>query len=360
MNKEELEALNDEIMPNGVRRRDFLKGVAAVGMGAFPLAMLLAGCNSNQGASADGTPEADALAGTGTPEAAQEGLSSSFGNWVDPSKSDSLMEQVMAETEEVSDAICPDGTVIPAVFVKLRNRINRIGQGIGSIPDETGYQMIMYLWSEEDAENYLKMPLHRMFTTGDYKALTGWDEEKCQQILDDQADRNLIWRTNRGGLPRYALIPYINGFWEFNELKAYYSGIEGAVTEFDIQGIRGMDPNGESGSTFPLFRTYPISVDVVAEDELQPYQDWRALIKRNKNITVSPCQCRTQWDALGVPHPDEHPHRTCLSLGDMAEYFMETGIGEQITQEEAIEIVEDIIDKGMVVESSSQDRKSVV
>lgn len=123
------------------------------------------------------------------------------------------------------------------------------------------------------------------------------------------------------------------------------------MTEFDIQGIRGMDPNGESGSTFPLFRTYPISVDVVAEDELQPYQDWRALIKRNKNITVSPCQCRTQWDALGVPHPDEHPHRTCLSLGDMAEYFMETGIGEQITQEEAIEIVEDIIDKGMVVES---------
>lgn len=351
MNKEELEALNNEIMPNGVRRRDFLKGVAAVGMGAFPLAMLLAGCNSNQGASAGGTPEADALAGTGTPEAAQEGLSSSFGNWVDPSKSDSLMEQVMAETEEVSDAICPDGTVIPAVFVKLRNRINRIGQGIGSIPDETGYQMIMYLWSEEDAENYLKMPLHRMFTTGDYKALTGWDEEKCQQILDDQADRNLIWRTNRGGLPHYALIPYINGFWEFNELKAYYSGIEGAVTEFDIQGIRGMDPNGESGSTFPLFRTYPISVDVVAEDELQPYQDWRALIKRNKNITVSPCQCRTQWDALGVPHPDEHPHRTCLSLGDMAEYFMETGIGEQITQEEAIEIVEDIIDKGMVVES---------
>ena len=220
MNKEELEALNDEIMPNGVRRRDFLKGVAAVGMGAFPLAMLLAGCNSNQGASAGGTPEADALAGTGTPEAAQEGLSSSFGNWVDPSKSDSLMEQVMAETEEVSDAICPDGTVIPAVFVKLRNRINRIGQGIGSIPDETGYQMIMYLWSEEDAENYLKMPLHRMFTTGDYKALTGWDEEKCQQILDDQADRNLIWRTNRGGLPHYALIPYINGFWEFNDLKA--------------------------------------------------------------------------------------------------------------------------------------------
>ncbi|MGX8705326.1 MAG: 4Fe-4S binding protein, partial [bacterium] len=35
----------------------------------------------------------------------------------------------------------------------------------------------------------------------------------------------------------------------------------------------------------------------------------------------------------------------------MAEYFIENGIGEQITPDEAIEIVEDIISKGMVVES---------
>ncbi|WP_242370061.1 4Fe-4S binding protein [Adlercreutzia muris] len=353
MNKEELRALEDEIMPNGMRRRDFLKGAAAFGMGVMPLAMLLSGCST-----APAAPAEEKLSDTAeSPEGAAEGspapsdISTTDGAWVDPSKSDSLLDQVMAETEEVTDAVRPDGTVIPAIYVRMRNRINRIGNGIGSIPDETGYEMIMYLWSEEDAENYLKMPMHRMFTTGDYMAATGFDEETCQQILDDQADRCLIWRTNRGGLPHYALIPYINGFWEFNELLAHFSGVEGAVAEFDTQGITGVDPNGENGTTFPLFRTYPISVDVVAEDQLQPFQDWRALIRRNKNITVSPCQCRTMWEALGVPHPDEHPHRTCLSLGDMAEYFMETGIGEQITQDEAIAIVEDIIDKGMVVES---------
>ena len=353
MNKEELRALEDEIMPNGMRRRDFLKGAAAFGMGVMPLAMLLSGCSTAPAAPADEklSETAGAAEGAGEGAAAPTGISTTDGAWVDPSKSDSLLEQVMAETDEVTEAVRPDGTVIPAVYVRMRNRINRIGNGIGSIPDETGYEMIMYLWSEEDAENYLKMPMHRMFTTGDYMAATGFDEETCQQILDDQADRCLIWRTNRGGLPHYALIPYINGFWEFNELLAHFSGVEGAVAEFDTQGITGMDPNGENGTTFPLFRTYPISVDVVAEDQLQPFQDWRALIRRNKTITVSPCQCRTMWDALGVPHPDEHPHRTCLSLGDMAEYFMETGIGEQITQDEAIAIVEDIIDKGMVVES---------
>lgn len=347
MKKVDYEALQDEIMPNGMKRRDFLKGAMAMGMGVMPVAMLL----QNAAPAFAAEEKADEAAEKEAAPAAQGDLSTTDGNWVDPSKDGDLMQLVLTETEDVEDAICPDGTVIPAIYVRMRNRINRIGNGIGSIPNETSYQMIMYLWSEEDAENYMKMPLHRMFTALDYKAATGWDEAKCKEILDDQANRNLIWRTTRGGLDHYALIPYINGFWEFNELKAYYSGEEGAVFEFDTQGITGVDPNAESTTTFPLFRSYPISLDVVAEDDFAPYHDWRALIERNEMITVSPCQCRTMWDALGVPHPDEHPHRTCLSLGDMAEYFIETGIGEQITKEEAIEIVEDIIDKGMVVES---------
>lgn len=68
-------------------------------------------------------------------------------------------------------------------------------------------------------------------------------------------------------------------------------------------------------------------------------------------ITVSQCQCRLMWEGLGVPFPEDHPRRTCLSLGEMAEYFIEQGIGEQITQDEAIKIYEDAIDAGMVIES---------
>lgn len=330
-----LELLEEAFKPGNIERRDFLKGAALGALGMAPMAMLL-GCSSG-GANA----KSDGLPKTG------EGA----GGWVDPASSDELMEKVLAEAEDVEDAILPDGTVIPAIFVRMRNHINRMGIGIGSIPNETSWQMIQYLWSEEDAENYMKMPVHRMFTTGDYKKATGWDEEKCQQILDDQANRCLIWRTTRGGLKHYALFPYINGFWEFNELLAHFSGKPGAVKEFDTQGIMGSDPNAESGHTFPLFRSYPVGPEVVEGGELDIYHDWRSLIKRNELITVSPCQCRTMWEALDVPYPKEHPHRTCLSLGDMAQYFIETGIGEQISQDEAIAIVEDIIAKGMVVES---------
>ena len=328
-------------------RRSFLKGMGVMGIGMSMMPVLsLFGMEAK---AEEVAQEAEAAAD----EAVKNQFDFNLTANEEVKHSDALFAKVLDEAEVTSDVTLSDGTVIPAVYVRMRNRINRIGKGIGSIPNANSWDMIKYLWSEEDAENYMKMPLHKLFTVGNYSELTGWDEEKCSEILEDQANRNLIWRVRRGGLAFYSVMPYINGFWEFGELQRAYAGDMAAVAEFDSQGITGVDPNGATGfdTTFPLFRTYPISADVCQDGKLEPWQDWRALIRRNKTITVSPCQCRTMWTALGVPYPEEQPMRTCLSLGEMAEYFIENGIGEQITPDEAIEIVEDIIDKGMVVES---------
>ena len=106
----------------------------------------------------------------------------------------------------------------------------------------------------------------------------------------------------------------------------------------------------------PLFHTYPVSADVVEEDELAPYMDWKAIIEANEKITVSPCQCRLMWKSFGAPmcHGDgDHPFETCLSFGELAEYFDEIGIGRYISQDEAIAMVEKCMDAGMVPESLS-------
>ena len=330
-------------MMSNLNRRDFLKGVGGIGlgMGMMPIMGLL---------------------GLETKAKAEETAEQGLKFFANLNESDELLEAIRNESEVTSDLTMSNGTVIPAVYVRLRNRINRIGQGIGSIPNANSYQMIMNLWSEEDAENYLKMPLHQMFTAANYAAEAGISEEEAAKILWDQSKRSLIWRVKRGGQYLYALMPYINGFWEFNELDIVFNQSNGGdpckpdadtnakVGQFNMMGIGGADPNS-SDSTFPLFRAYPISKDVVAEGELLPYEDWRAIIKRHNTITVSPCQCRTMWNGLGVPYPEEHPMETCLSLGEMAEYFIENNIGRQITQDEAIAIVEDIISKGMVVEA---------
>lgn len=345
--------IDEEVTPQGgIKRRDFLKCAAIGAVGASVATMF--GCSpAAEGAKSEGAgdmPQAEAKA----PEAPAAPAAS--GGRIDPLTSDALMQQVLEESEVTGDVVMSDGTVIPEIYVRMRNRINRIGKGIGSNPAKNSWDMIMYLFSEEDAEHYLEMPMHEFFTAANYAVLSGRSEEECLEILEDMADRCLIFRVRRAGLPYFLLLPHVNGFWEFYELKlAYESGDPyntqpgGPIAEFNQQGI--MADTNDYDLTFPLFRSYPISLDVIEGDAFEPWQDWRALIKRNKTITVSPCQCRTMWKALEVDYPEDHPIRTCLSLGEMAEYFIENGIGDQITQDEAIAVVEDAIAHGMVPES---------
>ena len=154
---------------DNLSRRSFLKGVGGVslGMGMMPIMGLL-------GLETQAKAEA----------AAEQGLKY-FANL---NESDELLEAVKAESEVTSDLTMSNGTVIPAVYVRLRNRINRIGQGIGSIPRANSYEMIMNLWSPEDAENYLKMPLHQMFTAGNYAAEAGITEEEAPKTWNDLLD----------------------------------------------------------------------------------------------------------------------------------------------------------------------------
>ena len=202
--------------------------------------------------------------------------------------------------DEIEDAVLPDGTVVPAVYVKLRNHLNRIGQGIGSTPVETSYQMIQYLWSEEDAQHEIEMPINVQFDALEYHYLSGRPVEECKEILDDLAMRGMIMRAHRSGHDVYHLLPYINGFWEFNELRAYFEnggdsdGVAdapeayAAAAEFDAQGIGGAEPGQSFEALVPLFHTYPVSADVVEEGELAQNMDWKAIIQSNEQITVSP------------------------------------------------------------------------
>lgn len=346
-------------MSNELTRRNFVDAAAGMAVATMGATVFFNSEGQVTPAKALITNDVPPLAGVdGVTQADQ--IAAVNPDWVDPTTLDDLLVKVRDETPTNGDVTFEDGTVIPEVYVALRNRINRMGKGFGGTPDATSYELIMHLWSEEDAQHELEMPMLSTFNAYDYSVCSGRPEEECAEILKDMASRCLIYHMVRGGADYYMLLPHVNGWWEFTELKAYFDAeaegkdpIYDGVAEYNKYNTWSTEGAGidDFDNTFPLFRSYPISKDVIAEDEFAPYNDWRAIIKRHKTITVSPCQCRIMWDAIGVPTPEGLPKRTCLSLGEVAEYFLENGIGEQITQDEAIAIYEDAIDHGMVIES---------
>ena len=256
---------------------------------------------------------------------------------------DELFDDLLDETPVTEDLTLPNGSVVPAVYVALRNRLNRIASGVGSMPNEHSYEKIMQLWSEEDAAHELEMPLHRFFTATDYSVLTGRSIEACAVILDDMSSRCLIVHVVRGGVSFYYVSAWVFGTWEISAEKF--------TPELVSMGVYS-DAASKGPSYSPGVHSVPVSKDVVEGGVLPPYHDWEQIIKNNEFIIVAPCTCRYSKDLLGVRPCDDgaHPTETCMCTGEWAQWCLECGHGRQITQEEALEIGHTCVDKGMVPE----------
>lgn len=111
---------------------------------------------------------------------------------------DKLFDDLLDETPVKEGLTLPNGSVVPTVYVALRNRLNRIASGVGSMPNEHSYEKIMQLWSEKDAARELEMPLHRFFTAMDYSALTDRSIKECSRS-NETGPRPQSARANSGG-----------------------------------------------------------------------------------------------------------------------------------------------------------------
>ena len=264
---------------------------------------------------------------------------------------------VMDEPEVTGDYVAPDGTVVPAIYLRLRNRINRIGYGVGSQIEGNGTEWDFYkfLFSEEDAEHYLELPMYKDFNASDYAALSGRSYDECVAILDDMGHRGLLCTRARGGVPYYHLLTSEWGIWEYNLDRYEEPGFLDAWIN-----RAGTDMAIEINDTVrPQLNVMPVSKGVI-EGPMAPYTDWEEIFRRNEWIGVAPCQCRTAQNILGPNHPswaladgcyENHPVETCMIFGDVAKYYIERGEARRLTPEEGIALEKDLMDHGMVPEA---------
>ena len=270
---------------------------------------------------------------------------------------DELEALLEDEAEVTEDYVAPDGRTIPAVYIRLRNRINRMGVGLGSgVVGPNHWDVFMNNWSEEDAEHELEMPMTKWFTPEEYQAYSGRPLEECNEILDSLADRLLIWRHNHNGGRIYSLMTQLPGYWEARQMLLADQDPEQArqfIIDCDNAFAPGMGYSNENHRS--LTRIQPPSRDVV-EGDLLPYTDWEAALNQHETFVVAPCQCRQRLDLLSEGGEEErackdnHPVNTCLQYGDVAKFYKEVGIGVELTREEAIDQIKANIDAGYVID----------
>lgn len=125
--------------------------------------------------------------------------------------------------------------------------------------------------------------------------------DECEAILSDIADRALIVHSTRAGRTYYNLQPYIAGYWETTELSTFYNNGEDLMACKEVLSLNGCGidyPFGLFANTFGLCTANPIGPEVVAEDELMPFMDWRQRVRNAKFWSLAACQCEIRNKAL--------------------------------------------------------------
>ena len=99
----------------------------------------------------------------------------------------------------------------------------------------------------------------------------------------------------------------------------------------------------------PMMRVIPIERSVESQGRVLDIDSARKLFKDAKLITAIPCPCRTQARKVGKGKDCPAPATAmCMQIGQFAEAILDRGLGERLTNEEALKRLGEAEDAGLV------------
>ncbi|MFX0209496.1 MAG: DUF362 domain-containing protein, partial [Candidatus Hodarchaeota archaeon] len=100
-------------------------------------------------------------------------------------------------------------------------------------------------------------------------------------------------------------------------------------------------------------RTVPVNKAIDAVKHVSSYDDARELIRQQSKISVQNCICRQKKDLQEEPCSRHEEREICLTFSSGAYYYLEHGLGREITQEEALNLLDFAEQKGLVLNSGN-------
>lgn len=92
----------------------------------------------------------------------------------------------------------------------------------------------------------------------------------------------------------------------------------------------------------PFTRVIPVGVTVEAKTHILAFEDIREIIENAKTLSVTKCTCRL------TAHKCDKKLEACLQINRGAEYNISRGTGRKLTKEEALDIVRQAEEDGLI------------
>jgi electron transport complex protein RnfB len=227
------------------------------------------------------------------------------------------------------------------IYERLRERLDMFPQGFPKTESGVELEILQHLFTPNEAEIMLHL---RPFpeNVADIAERTGKDKTELGGTLYEMSKRGLILRyTAPDEELYYFLIPWVIGIWEFQLNNLTQENIRLYEKYFE----EGMVP-AQRDRKIGQFRVIPVEKEIEGDTEIQPYERVSQIIELNTRFAVADCICRKEARMLGKGC--DHLLETCLSLGASADFYIENGLGREISKEEAKEILLKAEEDGLI------------
>ncbi|MHA2287188.1 MAG: 4Fe-4S binding protein [Promethearchaeota archaeon] len=225
-------------------------------------------------------------------------------------------------------------------YEKLREFLDNFPVGFRKTQSGVEIKILKRLFSEEEAElaTFLTIRPERARSIA---RRSGRNVAEIEEKLEVMSKKGLIFRSRRDNKTLYNAAPFMIGLYEYSVNK-----IDKELAQLfkDYYHEAGLEEIG--ASNVPGFKVVPLEETIQTNTALYPYQMLEESIRNARVISVADCVCRKEAKLLG--DGCDHPLETCLSFGIAAEYYIENGMGRKITADEAIQIIRETDESGLV------------
>jgi Pyruvate/2-oxoacid:ferredoxin oxidoreductase delta subunit len=243
-------------------------------------------------------------------------------------------------------------------WVKLARNILRAGEMPMPI-NEPLLDLIKELVNEEQL-NFLLNFKKPSYTLDQIKEWTDLDQSSLEKMLKDLMYIGLVTGipSRSTGIMVYRLVSFLPGLLEFTLMRGETGQKQLRLAKiwerFFNELKKGTQRNYDTiinafKNAPPFDRVVPVDEEIeVQEEKIFPFEDVKKIIENTDVIGLQYCYCRHLKDLLEDPCKLDAPRHNCFSFGRTAKFCIEQGFSMEISKEEAIKILKEAEDAGLV------------
>ena len=231
------------------------------------------------------------------------------------------------------------------IFRQLQKRLDLYSMGFPATPSGIELKILRYLFFEEDAAMFLALS-QAPETPESVASRLDLPADEVADRLDGMAERGLLFRLKKQTGSQYGAIPFMHGLYEF-QVKDLKRDLAEMVERYFEEGFENALQKGADYFLRPI----PVHRSIDARHHVAAYDDALAILRDKPLIVLSECICRKRMAV--VEKGCGKPMEACFMFGSMGQYYLDRGLGREITFEEAAAIMDRCREAGLVTQPAT-------